>query len=201
MTANVCALLLCMNTMSMFCSLINSEILVEFLKDDVILSYSKNGTPKRAKGKINEHIINDDFDIVLKAANLKTAQESSSGNELYSVFNSIESVSDRMISGLQVSALDVNAKTILISFKGHNAQLCHDLTWAVSNSFISYDEEIKRRSSENVIKFIDNQLDSLSGELKSSKDSLVYYQRKSNLSDPEMAGNSISENIMKLQDQ
>src|SRR5690606_13250596 len=55
--------------------------------------------------------------------------------------------------------------------------------------------------SENVLKFIDVQLDSLSSELKQSKDSLMVFQRQSNLPDPETVGTTITENISKLQDE
>ena len=72
---------------------------------------------------------------------------------------------------------------------------------AVSDAFISFDEENQRQGSENILSFINIQLDSLSNELKSSKDSLVLFQRKQNLPDPETANIEFNDNVNKLQDQ
>ena len=106
-----------------------------------------------------------------------------------------------MLGNLSVFPIDVNAKTIQIEYKSHNAQLSHDIVNAVAQSFFSFDEELKRKSSENILLFINQQLDSLSQELKQSKDSLTAFQRNSNLPDPDQAGLNYAENIDKLQDE
>ena len=182
-------------------SLISLEIGVEYSDDILTLSYPLNGKTKKLKGKLDTHLINEEMDIVVKSSNPSVLRKSSRQNELFFTFNSVKSVSKRLITGLEVTALDVNAKTIDITFKGHNPQLCHDMTLALANSFTSYDEEIKRQGSENVLNFIDEQLDSLESELKSSKDSLSIFQRKAQMPDPEMIGTSISDNVSTLQDQ
>jgi capsular exopolysaccharide synthesis family protein len=182
-------------------TLINKEISLQKAPNGILLTYEKGGKQVEVKGKLNQRITNDDFDVVIKAVDEMYFDNALEENELFFVFNSTKSVSERLISGLTIMPLDVNAKTISISFRGYNSQLCHDLTNAVAAAFISFDEEQKRRGSENVLEFIDIQLDSLSSELKSSKDSLMYFQRRSNLPDPESVGESITENISKLQDE
>ena len=107
----------------------------------------------------------------------------------------------RYLPNLQVFPVDPVAKTVQVTFKSNNPQLCHDITMAVAETFIEYDEDIKRKGSENILSFIDQQLDSLVSELKSSQDSLMEYQRKSNLPDPEIAGVNLSGNITELQEQ
>src|SRR5690606_31558508 len=133
--------------------------------------------------KLNEHISNEDFDVIIKAIDEKHFDAAMNDNELIFVFNSNKSDTERLISNLTILPLDVNAKTISISFRGYNAQMCHDLTQGIANAFFRFDEEQKRKGSENVLKFIDVQLDSLSSELKQSKDSLMVFQRQSNLPD------------------
>jgi capsular exopolysaccharide synthesis family protein len=183
-------------------SIINQEIGVSSKGNSKIeLTYVKNGRRKKLRGKLNERLKNRDFDVVVKAADPGDFHQVSQDNELFFIFNGREQLSNRLIQDLSVASIDPNAKTISISFRGHNAVLCRDVVNAVSKSFIEYDDEQKRMSSENIISFIDAQLDSLSLEVRTAKDSLIRYQRKSQLPDPENAGLSISGNVNKLQDQ
>jgi len=181
--------------------LIGKEINVQFNGKNVELRYQKNGREKVLNGKINTHLKNEDFDVVLKVVDEKGFKETTNTNDLFFTFNSVESVTERLKDGLRVTPLEINAKTISISFRGYNAQLCRDVTLAVSNAFISFDEENQRKGSENILSFINEQLDSLSMELKSSKDSLMLFQRTQNLPDPESANIEFNDNVNKLQDQ
>lgn len=183
-------------------ALINQEIAVKSLGNSrVLLSYVKNGRLVSLRGKINERLANKDFDVVVKVSDANSFEKVSRENEQFFTFNGREQLSNRLIQDLAVEAIDPDAKTISISFRGHNAVLCRDIVNAVSSAFIEYDEEQKRRSSENIISFIDAQLDSLSSEVQVAKDSLISYQRRSNLSDPETAGLSLTDNVTKMQDQ
>lgn len=182
-------------------TLIGQEIRVSYDGKAISLSYLKNEKRKTIKGFVNEHLKNKDFDVVVKVISKDALKDASTINELYFTFNSIESVTERLKNGLKVSPVEVGAKTISISYRGYNPQLCKDVTLAISKSYISFDEEMQRKGSENILNFIDSQLDSLSNELKSSKDSLMLFQRKSNLADPEGISADITENIGKLQDQ
>ncbi len=182
-------------------SLINVPIFVHFDGNNISLTYQFQGKSNNITGKLNDHIRNQHFDLVVKTTNQSEFQKDSEKNELYFIFNSIESFAARYLSTLQVNPIDPIAKTIQITYRGNNPQLCYDIALAVSEAFISFDEDAKRKGSENILYFIEQQLDSLSNELKNSKDSLMYYQRKSNIPDPEEIGSTISENISKSQDQ
>lgn len=182
-------------------SLINVPIVVAFDGKIISVNYAHLGKNYALKGKLNERLSNSHFEISIDSPNPGEFKDESSDNELYFVFNSVESYAARLLPSLQIFPVDPEAKTIQITFQGNNPQLCHDITLAVAEAFIEYDEEVKRKGSENILMFIDQQLDSLAGELKSSKDSLMLYQRRSNLPDPDAVGTSISENISKLQDQ
>jgi len=181
-------------------SLINSEIIVEGSKGNVKLTYLKNGEEKTIEGPINSHLKNLDFDVVVKVISKTTFENASNANELFFIFNSVQSISNKLKKGLEVQPLDVHAKTISISFKGNSPILCRDITSAMSVAYNQFDENNKRRSSENVINFINVQLDSLSTELKSSKDSLMHFQRSEKLPSPGTAVESITLDLNKLQD-
>jgi capsular exopolysaccharide synthesis family protein len=182
-------------------ALINVPIFVKYENDNVFLTYNFKGKTSIAKGKLNEHIINNHFNLIVKAASIEEFEDDSDQNKLYFIFNSVESYAARLLPSLQIFPIDPIAKTIQVSFQSNNPQLSHDISLAVSEAFIDYNDGNKRKGSENVLSFIDSQLDSLSRELKSSKDSLMLYQRISNLPDPDAMGSSISSNISKLQDE
>lgn len=182
-------------------SLIDKEINILYSDDIVTINYPKGKEIKSISGKIGSHLKNEDIDVVIKANNLLSFKNDIENNELYFVINSRKSMVSKMIGGLSIMPVDVNAKTISISFRGHNAQLCHDLTLAVSESFMEFDSENQRKGGENILAFINGQLDSLSVELKSSKDSLMLYQRQNNLPDPDLISSSVSSNLNKLQDE
>ena len=182
-------------------SLINVPVYVDFDGKSLSVHYTHLGTNYSLKSTLNERIINQHFNISIDSPNPGEFKDESDDNELYFIFNSVESYAARLLPSLQIAPVDPEAKTIQITFQGNNPQLCHDISLAVAESFIEYDEEVKRKGSENILLFIDQQLDSLAGELKSSKDSLMLYQRKSKLPDPDAVGTTITGNISKLQDQ
>jgi len=181
-------------------TIVNSEISVFKVKNGIKLTYLVNGKQKSITAQLGDHFITKEFDVVVKAASPQLFYEEMESNELYFMFNSKEAISSRMISGLIVEPKDEAAQTIRVAYRGNNPLLCRDLTQAVAVSFINYSDDIKKKGSENVLRFIDVQLDSLSKELKLSKDSLMNYQRKENLPDPEGVGVSLKENVDKLQE-
>jgi uncharacterized protein involved in exopolysaccharide biosynthesis len=83
-----------------------------------------------------------------------------------------------------VAPMDVAAKTIRVSFTGHNPILCHDIVDAITVSFFDYDEEIRTQGANNSLVFINNQLDSLSNEITKANDSLLILQKKYKMGDP-----------------
>ena len=78
-----------------------------------------------------------DFDVIIKVSDLNAMKHNFQTNEFYFVFNSIASLSARLLPDLQVLPINEAAKTIQILYKGHDPQLCHDVTLAVSNASIS----------------------------------------------------------------
>jgi capsular exopolysaccharide synthesis family protein len=182
-------------------SLINTPIYVSIDGSKVNLNYDFHGKSYNIKGDFNEHIITNHFDIVVKDINRPEMLNILEKDRLFFMFNSIESLSSKLLNNLSVNPLDPNAQTIEIRFDAYNPVFCRDLINALTNTYFNYDLELKKKGAENILSFIDNQLDSLNVELKTSKDSLVKFQRQSNLTDPDGAGINLSNNAGKLQDQ
>lgn len=181
--------------------LVGVPIHVTTENNKIVLQYQFNGKNYSIKGKHNDRIEGNHFAIVIKTDNFAALQEETVSNEVYFTFNSTESLSQRYIGSLSVTPVDERARTVLISFKGDNPKICNDITTAVANTFIDFSIKMKKKSSENILSFIDLQLDSLSSELKRSKDSLTNYQRSANLTDPENNGSDIQIDVSKFQEE
>lgn len=181
-------------------SLCNTPIFINSDGKNVTIDYHHGGKAFTAKGKIDQHIVNKHFDVVFKMMDFTEFKSLREENKLYFTFNEKKTLIKRLISGLEVLPADEKAQTILISYKGENSLLCHDIIVALTNSFFQYDEQLEKQSSENVLSFINSQLDSISNELKFSKDSLTQYLKAKNLPEPEEMGKNISDNINSLTD-
>lgn len=182
-------------------SLIGKVIEVNFKKPNIVeLTYSKEDQQVILKGKLDEHLKNADMDLSIRVNNM--SQIFSDTYEGYSfMFNSEESLTNRFLSSLDVQAIDPAAKTIQLNFTSYHPAFCRDMLNALVNSFFNFDLDQKKKGSENILNYIDNQLDSLSTELKTSKGDLLTFQRRTNLIDPEMAEGNYSEKVSRLQEE
>lgn len=181
-------------------SLCGVPIYIRFSEDLVNLEYTFYDQNFTAKKGLDEMITTPHFEIKIKS-NLKTEFESlSNKNELYFVFNSKESLVQRLSAGLIITPINPEAQTIEIKHQSHNALLSKDIVTAVSTSFFEYEKLSKQQSSDNILLFINSQLDSLSKELSDSKENLTDYQRSSKLPDPEGVTSELNTNISKLRD-
>lgn len=181
-------------------SLINVPIDVRFENGKVRLSYLLNGRNHSFFTPLNIRLSTPHFDLLINAESPAEFEKESEENTLYFIFNSVQSYAARYLPALQVYPLDPQAKTIQVLVQTNNAELSKDLALAVAEAFIEYDDQNQRKGSDKIISFIDKQLDSLSNELKQSKDSLMWFQRKSNLPDPERLGAGLTEKIKTVQE-
>lgn len=185
-------------------NLVNVPINLVFEKpyDKVELNYNFGGKEWRYSRKIGEHIKTKHFDIVVKIPSINALEKIDSGDEFFFTFNSVKSLSSKFLPNLSVVPLDRSAKTVMVRFAGFQPVFCKDIVFSVINSFFAYDLKTKKKGSENILKFIDVQLDSLSVELKASKDNLMDFQRSSKLMNPEDATpTGLSSEIEEIQDE
>lgn len=182
-------------------SLVGTPLYLSIDNDMLHISYTYQGKVYSVSGKFGEHIKNSHFDIVAKSDNLKALKEEAESNEIYFVFNNNDYLVERFIGNLDVMPLDERARTVLISFKGDNPRICHDMTLAIAETFMNYSIKTKKQSSESILNFIDLQLDSLSTELKRSKDSLMNFQRQVSIGDPEREGDNMQTDVNRYQEE
>ena len=163
----------------------------------VELTMSRRGEKLKWDVEPNKLLATPYFDLEIEIPNWENFVTDAETNVLYFHFNSEDNLAGKYLSGLEVSPVDIQAKTIEISYKNTNANLAQDITKAIGDAFFEYDEEYTKESAENILSFISLQLDSLRKELTASKDSIMYFQRKENLPDPENLGESIATKLEK----
>lgn len=140
------------------------------------------------------------FKIVLKVSNWESFKVDSDKNQLYFEFNDLYYITRKYLGQLSVTPMDVQARTIEVAFKSNNSLLSKDVVDAVVQTFFEQDESHKKKSADNVLNFINRQLDSLTNELRKSKDSIMLFQRSKNIADPDFQSSSLSQRMERLHD-
>ena len=159
-------------------SLCGKRIDILYNNGNIVLKYEKAGVQKIVSGLPNKLIKNADFELVIETPNLTELQEAATMNRLYFYFNRRSDLLNQLKKNLVVMAMDMNAKTIQITYDDHNPILCRDVVGKILESYFDYQEGAKKNNSNKTIDFINQQLDSLSIVVKNSKNNLSDYQKR-----------------------
>jgi tyrosine-protein kinase Etk/Wzc len=156
-------------------SLCQAPIYISKSKDNLELVYTHYGVTKEVPFQLNRVIENEDFKLIIKPVNEIAFENELKENQVFFTFNNLTTLTSQMLPSLTITPLNAVAKTIQISFKSNNPSLSRDVSDAMYKAFFKYDEEREKQSSQNVLKFLDHQLDSLENELERANDSLQMY--------------------------
>jgi tyrosine-protein kinase Etk/Wzc len=167
-------------------TLCNTQVTISVENESTIaVSYLKNGVKIKKLGQINSIIGTKDFDILIQVPDFIKFKQLVQYNRVYFIFNNQNTLISTLLPNLVVMPLDPGAKTISVSYTGHNPMFCHDIVDAITNSFFDYDEEIRTQGANNSLIFVEKQLDSLTQEIKRTNDSILYYQKMNKMISPE----------------
>ena len=180
-------------------SFIETPIDVNVEKDKLVLSYKKGGKLKTFKTALNEKLQTKDFSLIIKADNINGIKRIIEKNRLYFVINDKAKLVKYLSKTLTVSPVDPEAKTIKIVCQHNNPILACDFSKSIMDVFFIYEEEISKKQNDQIISFVNNQLDSLSKELRDSKDKLAKFQKEANLMDPSEKSKDIFDRISKTE--
>lgn len=176
-------------------SLINHRINISHKGDQVHISIDNHKRAGEWLVEPNKLLVTPYFDIKVNINDWEHFLEDDLNNTLFFQFNDVYSMVPRHIGGLSVKPVDARAKTIEVSYECHNALFARDIVQSVIDNFFSFDEDLKKESAENVLKFISKQLDSLKTELSNSKDSIMSFQRRENLPNADSYSESIESKL------
>ncbi len=144
---------------------------------NVHLSYVIGSTPYSVKATVGQRFITPHFSGVLTTLEGGRSPEIQDRGTLYITINDPKSLTNEFAGKIAVTITDLNAKTILISYKDHNATLARDICQAMADAYIAYDLERKSESAENILRFIESQKDKVFAELRDSEMKLEVFKR------------------------
>lgn len=161
--------------------------------------YTCNGKDYKFPVVFNKKIVTPHFSMVLR--NHDDLLSVLKSNSVYFVINDINRLTSEMISSVTITPLNQEAQTIEISYQSNNAVLSRDLVESLVDRFFIYDELVKKQGADNVINFLNSQLDSLSTQLRKSRDSIIFFQQKNKINDPNTAGDRLVQRVSDVEDQ
>src|SRR5690554_3781743 len=170
-------------------------------QNQIVLSFTHKGENHQYDVVPGQVITTDFFDIKLNINHVDLFKADALNTQLYFVFNNTETLSKQLISGLSVESVDQRARTVKVSYRSHSASLVSDIVTSLTQNFFEYDEDFKKESAENILDFIAVQLDSLTRELEISKDSVMYFKRHENISNPDHLVASITGKMERLREE
>jgi tyrosine-protein kinase Etk/Wzc len=116
-------------------------------------------------------------------------------NTSYFIINDIDNVTADLQSKIDIKVINEAAGTIQIKVKDINPEKSKDLVNLVSKEYLKYDVERKGESSKSIIAFIDEQLDLVYNDLKSSENNLQEFRKDHNY---EVKTNAVDPNAIRL---
>lgn len=171
--------------------------------ENYTVNYEMSGKTQSYPLSLGKKIVTPHFELVLNCNNgfEKTIREES----IYFIIKSAGALTSQLSSNLKISPVNQEAQTIDIRFESDNATLAHDIVNSLVEEFFVFDELLKKKSAENVISFLNSQLDSLSKELNIARDSIVFFQQRNKLNNPDNAAeqliiklDSLDDNLLQL---
>lgn len=160
------------------------------------LSLYLNGQPKSFDFNIGDTVDIDIAKIVVTARNESKSLDLSAfatDDKHYFTINSTSRQVQELAFQYQVVILNASANTIRINVKNANPTKASALCAAVAETYIIYDQERQAESANSVIEFIDDQIDEVFVNLKSSEDLISEFKQESRLEQKqEIAGSYIN---------
>lgn len=179
-------------------SLINKPIELGLRDKTVTFNFEHKGTEYQYEILPNQLVKTPFFDLVLQVNNEGQLKSEISSSNIFFKFSNVENLARDLYSGITVETVDHGARTVQIKSRNENPALAKDVVSSLTYNFFRYDEELKKESAQNILEFIDVQLDSLTSELVVSKDSVLNFKRKENIADRESIISGIQNRIETL---
>ncbi|NLA24269.1 MAG: hypothetical protein GX879_04805, partial [Bacteroidales bacterium] len=123
---------------------------------------------------------------------IKADQEAKNGNKYFFVINNPASLNKKILQNLEVRVQNERAGTIKISYSDNNARKAAEIANTVAEKFIIFDLNRKKESANNVVKYIDQQLESIYAELDQTEQELFNFRKENRIPPGESGFGGIS---------
>jgi tyrosine-protein kinase Etk/Wzc len=167
-------------------ALYGTPINIDFIdRNKVLISYTINGqSQQRREFQAGRFTSLPDLDITVDVMNQRIYEEQQSvftRNPYFFVLNNPETAISKYSPNIKINVLNAAARTILISNTGTNAQKASDIVNAMAEEFNVFDLEKKAESANNILEFIDRQLDVVFDQLAESEMELDGFKKEHNI--------------------
>jgi capsular exopolysaccharide synthesis family protein len=126
-----------------------------------------------------------DFKILVAISDRENLDITNEEYKLYFTINSAQRLINRFTEDMDIRILSHTAGTIEISFDDNNPMIARDFTRAHASEFFNSDLEKRRMSDDNVLTFLNAQIDTVFNRLKESEVLLNQYKQDNKISNPE----------------
>ena len=163
----------------------NRRIYLEFDKNgDVSCEYNVNGENFKEAFQIGDTISNDYLTLSVSLRNDAGFNIESgvlSKDRHYFVINSIDQLVKDLKKNYKIVLQNSSAKTILITVTDNNAKKAIDICGAIADQYLLFDVERKSESANQVIEFINEQIEEVYSKLKISEDLITDFKQRTRL--------------------
>lgn len=144
----------------------NKKISVDLLnKDQYRLGYESGGKEFSEKYRFGQKVVTPQLNLTISTTE-HFNEETIKDNNYYFIINNDNSLIQYFRNNLQVQVLNLNAKTIKISFTDHNAYKARTLVDVLSNLYLQYTEQEKNRTNVKKVEFLNAQLEETENKLE-----------------------------------
>ncbi|MFN3917342.1 MAG: GumC family protein [Flavobacteriales bacterium] len=162
------------------------------------LEYTHKNQRYTAKSYNNKVFEGKHFVLTAQTKSSENINEIYKQDKLYFRFNHEPTMQESLKGNLEIGLLNIEAKTIRVSFKHPNPVLARDVVSAVIEAYNEFDKKKQSISTENIVSFIQKQKDSLAAQLNRSKEEIAAFRTQNNLLISEQGGMIINSRIENL---
>ncbi len=163
----------------------NVPILINFKNNtSFTIQYEIAGQKYKYNLKTNTWNLICGGEIKLNANNYKRIQlqQSNLNKTAYSfIINNPDNIISKYINNLNIRLLNKYANTIEISYTAHNASKTSEIVNTIAEEYMKYDIEKKKESAQNILSFIDLQLQSVYRNLDKTEKELHEFKKENKL--------------------
>lgn len=102
-------------------------------------------------------------------------------SQYFFTINNSKTILNNISSNLSIQILNETAGTILITYNDYNALKSAEITNTIAEKFIEFDENKKKESANNIIKYIDQQMENVFVQLNSTERDLHDFRIQNNI--------------------
>lgn len=163
------------------------RFLIDFMESGKFMINFRNEEygPFRSASEIDLGVVK----FVVLVNNTRIYDELALGNQKYFLITSKAPLAKEFSKQISARVVNPTAQTISISCENPNPLLARDIVMTHAMAFLDYDRSRKEKSSERILLFIDNQLDTVSENLRNAEFLLNSFKQEYSLSNVDNISN------------